>query len=52
MLGIITDTSSGAVKVGIRAETWTRASIIVSTKDIFRDIIRVRFRLLPLIPMR
>lgn len=45
------DTSSGVVMVRGRAESRTRIRITISTKDRFRDMVRVRFRIV-LLPMR
>lgn len=45
------DTSSGVVMIRGRAESRTRTRITISTKDRFRDMVRVRFRIV-LIQMR
>lgn len=45
------DTSSGVVMVRGRDESRTRTRITISAKGRFRDMIRVRFRIV-LLPMR
>lgn len=45
------DTSGGVVMVRGRAESRTRTRITISTKDRFRDMVRVRFRIV-LLPRR